>query len=100
MATLELKGLSERQRADHADKMYNILKGNVLLQWINGQTELQREFVLLLVCNVGSSKIRGFLRPPLWFNVQSSYLESQRSRIRFPTLPDFLSGSGFATRST
>jgi hypothetical protein len=32
MATLELKELSERQRADHAEKMYSTLKGDVLLR--------------------------------------------------------------------
>lgn len=28
LAVLELKELNERQRADHADKMYQILKGD------------------------------------------------------------------------
>jgi hypothetical protein len=33
--------------------------------------------------------------PTLWSSGQSSWLEIERSRVRFPTLPDFLySGSG------
>jgi hypothetical protein len=32
--------------------------------------------------------------PPIWSNGQSSWLLSQRSRVRFPALPDFLSSSG------
>jgi hypothetical protein len=45
--------------------------------------------------------------PKLWFRVdalwssgQSSWLLTQRSRIRFPALPDFMSSSGSGTGST
>jgi hypothetical protein len=34
------------------------------------------------------------LRPPLWSGDQSSWLQIQRSRVRFPVLPDFLRSSG------
>jgi hypothetical protein len=30
------------------------------------------------------------LRPPLWSRGQTSWLQIQRSRVRFPMLPDFL----------
>ena len=39
-------------------------------------------------------------RPPLWFSGQSFWLQIQRSRVRFPALPDFLSSSGSGTGST
>jgi hypothetical protein len=39
-------------------------------------------------------------RPPLWSSGQSFWLLTQRSRVRFPALPDFLSGSGSGTGST
>ena len=39
-------------------------------------------------------------RPPLWSSVQSFWLQIQRSRVRFPALPDFLSSSGSGTGST
>ena len=39
-------------------------------------------------------------RPPLWSSGQSFWLQIQRSRVRFPALPDFLSGSGSGTGYT
>jgi hypothetical protein len=39
-------------------------------------------------------------RPPLWSSGQSSWLQIQRSRVRFPALPDFLRNSGSGTGST
>ena len=38
--------------------------------------------------------------PPLWSSGQSFWLQIQRSRVRFPALPDFLSSSGSGTGST
>ena len=40
------------------------------------------------------------LRPPLWSSGQSFWLQIQRSRVRFPALPDFMSSSGSGTGST
>ena len=37
--------------------------------------------------------------PPLWSSGQSFWLQIQRSRVRFPALPDFLSSSGSGTGS-
>jgi hypothetical protein len=39
-------------------------------------------------------------RPPLWCSGHNSWLQTQRSRIRFPALLDFLSSSGSITGST
>jgi hypothetical protein len=41
----------------------------------------------------------GFFKPPLWSGGQSSWLQIQRSRVRFPASPDFLS-SGSGSEST
>ena len=38
--------------------------------------------------------------PPLWSSGQSFWLQIQRSRVRSPALPDFLSSSGSGTGST
>ena len=38
--------------------------------------------------------------PPLWSSGQSFWLHIQRSRVRSPALPDFLSSSGSGTGST
>ena len=47
-------------------------------------------FVLFRLC----------IGPPLWSSGQSFWLQIQRSRVRFPALPDFLSSSGSGTGST
>jgi hypothetical protein len=41
-----------------------------------------------------------FNRRPLWSGGQSSWLQSQRTRVRFLALPDFLRSSGSGTGST
>jgi hypothetical protein len=41
-----------------------------------------------------------FLWPPLWSSDQNSWIQIQRSRVRFPALPDFLRSSGSGTGST
>ena len=38
--------------------------------------------------------------PPLWSSGQSFWLQIQRSRVRSPALPDFLSSTGSGTGST
>ena len=40
------------------------------------------------------------LSKPLWSSGQSFWLQIQRSRVRSPALPDFLSSSGSGTGST
>ena len=42
----------------------------------------------------------GLIRPPLWSSGRSFWLQIQRSLVRFPELPDFLSSSGSGTGST
>jgi hypothetical protein len=39
-------------------------------------------------------------RPPLWSNRQRFWLQFQRSRVRFPALPDFLRSTGSGTGPT
>jgi hypothetical protein len=41
-----------------------------------------------------------FILTHLWSSGQSSWLQIQRSRVRFPALPNFLRNSGFGTGST
>ena len=38
--------------------------------------------------------------PPLWSSGHSFWLQIQRSRVRSPALPDFMSSSGSGTGST
>jgi hypothetical protein len=44
--------------------------------------------------------INGELWPPLWSSGQSFWLQIQRTRVRFPALPDFLRSSGSGAGST
>ena len=41
-----------------------------------------------------------YIWPPLWSSGQSFWLQIQRSRVRSPARPDFLSSSGSGTGST
>jgi predicted ferric reductase len=43
---------------------------------------------------------RRYNQPPLWSSGQTSWLQIQRSRFRFPALPGILSSSGSGTVST
>ena len=49
---------------------------------------------------VNFSPCENDVRLPLWSSGQSFWLQIQRSRVRFPALPDFLSSSGSGTGST
>ena len=48
----------------------------------------------------GNSQGESVKGPPLWSSGQSFWLQTQRSRVRSPALPDFLSSSGSGTGST
>ena len=54
-------------------------------------SEIAGRLIMALFINMGS---------PLWSSGQSFWLQIQRSRVRFPALPDFLSSSGSGTGST
>ena len=55
---------------------------------------------LLILSNQELILLNYIARPPLWSSGQSFWLQIQRSRVRFPALPDFLSSSGSGTEST
>jgi hypothetical protein len=44
--------------------------------------------------------VRSILMTALWSSGQSLWLQIERSRVRFPALPDFLRSSGSGTGST
>jgi hypothetical protein len=64
-----------------------------------GHTESYREFSFCIT-NPTFSQLCGGHWPPLWSSGQSSWLLTQKSRVRFPALPDFLRSSGSGTGST
>ena len=54
-------------------------------------------------CNFGRTELNFVIHtagPPLWSSGQSFWLQIERSRVRFPALPDFLSSSVSGTGST
>jgi hypothetical protein len=65
-----------------------IFHGNIIMHII----------ILMLYNNVHNYVTN--VGPPLWSCGQSSWLQFQRSRVRFPVLPDFLRSSGSGTGST
>ena len=67
------------------------------------KTEADSASEELRVFNMGLSAMSSNLVSaviPLWSSGQSFWLQIQRSRVRFPALPDFLSSSGSGTGST
>ena len=58
------------------------------------------QFIKAVTLLKSHDKIYGKARPPLWSSGQSFWLQIQRSRVRFPALPDFLSSSGSGMGST
>jgi hypothetical protein len=59
-----------------------------------------RAKILCYMCILSKSCYCSLNRPPLWSSCQSSWLQIQRSRVRFPALPDFLRSSGCGKGST
>jgi len=67
---------------------------------ISSKRMLEYGFTCLAIVNGAFSKLLCCIRPPLWSSGQSFWLQIQRSRVRFPALPDFLSSIGSGTGST
>jgi hypothetical protein len=65
-----------------------------MLEWHIEQREA-REIIQRYFINSDN-----YTRPSLWSSGQSSWLLTQRSRVRFRPLPDFLSGNESGTGST
>ena len=62
--------------------------------------ELHFSFYVLLTVHLSIFLGNDQLGTPLWSSGQSFWLQIQRSRVRLPALPDFLSSSGSGTGST
>jgi hypothetical protein len=66
---------------------------NIFIVLRYGEDSRDRDLVVFRT----ATKIVG---TPLWSSGQSSWQLTQRSRVRFPALPDFLSSSGSGTGFT
>ena len=58
------------------------------------------KIIYIFACIMNSMLSMFSVGPPLWSSGQSFWLQIQRSRVRFPALPDFLSSIGSGTGST
>ena len=95
--------ISERKTASASFPITLVLR----YRWINHQHVRNGSLNCFLihvspVLKTGSvfSQSVCLFRQPLWSSGQSFWLQIQRSRVRFPALPDFLSSSGSVTGST
>ena len=64
----------------------------------SGKSSMLKRLFFLSPCNYETAV--EVARQPLWSSGQSFWVQIQRSRVRFPALPDFLSSSGSGTGST
>ncbi|KAJ9574107.1 hypothetical protein L9F63_008521, partial [Diploptera punctata] len=81
LATIELKELGERQRADHADKMYNILKGQ-LTQLEERNAELESQSNALVQQNLELQQVERDLRDNLLTFVSRDELQDVQNKLR------------------
>uniref|UniRef100_A0A8D2LRV4 Centrosomal protein 290 n=1 Tax=Varanus komodoensis TaxID=61221 RepID=A0A8D2LRV4_VARKO len=77
---LEMKELNERQRAEHAQRMYEHL-GNTLKQVEERNFELEAKFAELTKINLEAQKVEQSLRDELSSSVSKAVSEADRRRI-------------------
>ncbi|CAJ1056113.1 centrosomal protein of 290 kDa isoform X1 [Xyrichtys novacula] len=81
ITTLEMKELNERQRAEHAHRMYEQMK-NSLRQVEDRNAELESKFAELTKMNVEAQKMERELRDELADSVSKAVSDADRARIR------------------
>jgi hypothetical protein len=80
-------------------------EGNFIFwrRWLRPHRIMSRKAKLFLTPPSLGSKTSLFMvvnKPPLWSSGQSFWPQFQRSRVRYPALPDFLRSKGSGTGST
>ncbi|XP_029379643.1 centrosomal protein of 290 kDa isoform X1 [Echeneis naucrates] len=80
ITTLEMKELNERQRAEHAHKMYEHMR-NSLQQVEERNVELESKFLELTKMNVEAQKVERELRDELADSISKSVSDADRARI-------------------
>ncbi|XP_078112646.1 centrosomal protein of 290 kDa [Sander vitreus] len=80
ITTLEMKELNERQRAEHAHKMYEHLR-NTLKQVEERNLELESKFAELTKMNVEAQKVERELRDELADSISKAVSDADRARI-------------------
>ncbi|XP_039663330.1 centrosomal protein of 290 kDa isoform X4 [Perca fluviatilis] len=80
ITTLEMKELNERQRAEHAHKMYEHLR-NTLKQVEERNLELESKFAELTKMNVEAQRVERELRDELADSISKAVSDADRARI-------------------
>ncbi|XP_068168662.1 centrosomal protein of 290 kDa isoform X7 [Antennarius striatus] len=80
ITTLEMKELNERQRAEHAQKMYEQIR-NSLRHVEERNTELESKFAELTKINVETQRVERELRDNLAHSVSKALSDADRNRI-------------------
>nr|XP_046251134.1 centrosomal protein of 290 kDa isoform X2 [Scatophagus argus] len=80
ITTLEMKELNERQRAEHAHKMYEQMR-NSLRQVEERNLELESKFAELTKMNVEAQRVERELRDELADSISKAVSDADRSRI-------------------
>ncbi|XP_070763229.1 centrosomal protein of 290 kDa [Enoplosus armatus] len=80
ITTLEMKELNERQRAEHAHKMYEQLR-NSLRQVEERNLELESKFAELTKMNVEAQRVERELRDELADSISKAVSDADRARI-------------------
>ncbi|KAM9854835.1 centrosomal protein of 290 kDa [Aulostomus maculatus] len=80
ITTLEMKELNERQRAEHAHKMYEHMR-NSLRQVEERNVELESKFAELTKMNIEAQRVERELRDELAESVSKSASDADRARI-------------------
>uniref|UniRef100_A0A7N9B105 Centrosomal protein 290 n=1 Tax=Mastacembelus armatus TaxID=205130 RepID=A0A7N9B105_9TELE len=80
ITTLEMKELNERQRAEHAHKMYEHIR-NSLTQVEERNLELESKFAELMKINVEAQRVERELRDELSDSISKAVSDADRARI-------------------
>ncbi|KAM7003571.1 centrosomal protein of 290 kDa [Tautogolabrus adspersus] len=80
ITTLEMKELNERQRAEHAHRMYEQMK-NSLRQVEDRNLELESKFAELTKMNVEAQRVERELRDELADSISKAVSDADRARI-------------------
>ncbi|XP_042352849.1 centrosomal protein of 290 kDa [Plectropomus leopardus] len=80
ITTLEMKELNERQRAEHAHKMYEHMR-NSLRQVEERNSELESKFAELSKLNVEAQRVERELRDELTDSVSKAVSDADRARV-------------------
>jgi hypothetical protein len=79
---------------------FPFFRSNSIGKLYESKIEIIYAYVEGLLINKSIWGVYIYSRPPMWSSGKSSWLQIERFRVRFPTLPDFLGSSGWVWNGT